>query len=203
MGEICRQENNSDNSHEQNDNKKDSECLASDSSLDTDNVPIEANTAITEYLEVVKSEYNIERAKKESFESRAGIILTLIGVFAVFILEMVNLNEIWSLFSAALTFWILLKIVSGLSVYGGFIFTVANVFHTISTKKQANFEVKSIDESLLKEVRMTALARLIFVYRDIIIEHRKLNENRAKSFKKSLLGCIISIVALIIYSSIK
>ena len=63
--------------------------------------------------------------------------------------------------------------------------------------------MKSIDESLLKEVRMTALARLIFVYRDIIIEHRKLNENRAKSFKKSLLGCIISIVALIIYSSIK
>lgn len=84
MGEICRQENNSDNSHEQNDNKKDSECLASDSSFDTDNIPIEANTAITEYLKVVKSEYNIERAKKESFESRAGIILTLIDVFAVY-----------------------------------------------------------------------------------------------------------------------
>lgn len=203
MGEICRQENNSDNSHEQNDNKKDSECLASDSSLDTDNVPIEANTAITEYLEVVKSEYDIERAKKESFENRAGIVLALIGTLAIFVLEVVKLDEILSLFSTTLTFWIFLKIVSGLSVYGGFVFTVVNVFHTISTKQHPNFEVKSIDESLLQENRMNALARLILTYKNIIIEHRELNENRAKTFKKSLLGCIISIIALVIYSLIK
>lgn len=211
MGEIGRQETNNDNSHEQNGNKKDSERLTSGSVLNTnldvqlgyDNIPIEANTAITEYLEVVKSEYDIERAKKESFESRAGIILALIGTLAVFVLEMVNLNDILSSFSTTITFWIFLKIVSGLLVYGGFIFTVVNAFLTISTKKHANFEVKNIDESLIKENRMTALARLIFVYKNIIIEHRELNENRAKAFKRSILGCIISIVALVIYSSIK
>lgn len=211
MDRICHHETNNGNPDVQNVNTEESECSTSDSSLnsnlnlqsDANNIPKEADTAITEYLEVVKSEYDIERAKKESFENRAGIVLALIGTLAIFVLEVVKLNEILSLFSTTLTFWIFLKIVSGLSVYGGFVFTVVNVFHTISTKQHPNFEVKSIDESLLQENRMNALARLILTYKNIIIEHRELNENRAKTFKKSLLGCIISIIALVIYSLIK
>ena len=38
-----------------------------------------SDTAIIEYLEAVKSEYDNERNKKQSFENRAGLIMALLG----------------------------------------------------------------------------------------------------------------------------
>ncbi len=59
------------------------------------NVPIEEDTAINEYLDIVKTEYEIERGKKESFENRVGIILALVGAMCIFLLEIVNLKDVF------------------------------------------------------------------------------------------------------------
>ncbi len=164
--------------------------------------PVESNTAINEYLEIVRSEYEIERGKKESFENRVGIILALVGAMGVFLLEIVDMKEIISLFSVPMTFVILLEIISGLLVYIGLAYTLIWSFLAISAKKQANFEVKNINEGLLKEERMTALAKLVFTYRDIIVQHRGLNEKRARAFKHILIGCFITIFSAILYYSL-
>lgn len=169
----------------------------------TSNILEESNTAIIEYLEVVKSEYEIERGKKESFENRVGIILALIGAMCIFLLELIKPSEIFSIFTVPLTFSLLLKIIFGFLVYLGLGATLLNSFIAISTKKQANFEVKNINERLLADDRMTALAKIIFTYRDIIVQHRHLNEKRAKAFKRSLTGCVVTIISTIIYYAIK
>ena len=49
---------------------------------------------ILEYLEVVKSEYNNERQKKGSFESRAGISFAFIGTLCVFLLDEIKISDI-------------------------------------------------------------------------------------------------------------
>ena len=52
------------------------------------------DTAIVEYLEIVKSEYETERNKKQSFENRAGLIMALLGAICIFLFEKVNLRDV-------------------------------------------------------------------------------------------------------------
>lgn len=160
------------------------------------------NTAMPEYLEVVKSEYEIERNKKQSFETRSGLLLTLLGAVLVFYFQSVKLSNIIALFSQPLTFIILLKILSGCSIYGLFLFTLISILQTLSAKKHDNFETKGINEQLLSENRKDALARLIFTYRDIISQHRMSNEKRAKWYIASLRSVLLLLLSTIIYISL-
>lgn len=103
------------------------------------------------------------------------------------------------LMETPLTFIDLLKIISGVAVYGGFLFTMIMIIKTIIVKPHDNFEVKNIDETLLVEQRLVALCRIIKTYRDIIIQHRELNEKRAETFLKSLYGVSLTLISIIVY----
>ena len=161
-----------------------------------------SNTAMVEYLDVVKSEYENERNKKQSFENRAGLIMALLGAICIFLFEQVKLSGIFQLMVAPINFLVMMKIISGLLVYGGFGFTMTMIIKTIIVEKHDNFEVKSINESLLVEQRIVALCRIIITYRDIISQHRERNEIRAKAFRKSLYGVSVTLISIIVYVSI-
>ncbi len=160
------------------------------------------NTAIVEYLEIVRSEYETELNKKQSFENRAGLIMALLGAICIFLFEKVKLQDIISLMTTPLTFIELAKIISGLTVYVCFAFTMVMIVLTIIVKQHNNFEVRNIDETLLGEQRLLALCKIIFTYRDIIVQHRELNEKRAKAFRKSLYGICATLISVIIYISL-
>lgn len=163
------------------------------------NIPNEKDTAINEYLEIVKFEYDNERRQKESFENRAYIVMTLVCALCVFVLEKITLRDIFSLFSAPLTFISLLKILFGILVYLNIIIAIIHFFCILAARKHDNFEVKNIDESLISLGRMDSLAKLIKTYRDIILQHRDLNEKRAKWFGKALVFSFSSIIAILLY----
>lgn len=162
-----------------------------------------ADTAIEEYFDIIKSEYETERNKKQSFESRAGLIMALLGAICIFLFEKVQLKDIFSLMTVPLTFLDFAIILSGLGVYVCFLFTMLMIIKTITIKQHDNFEVRSIDEALLREHRLTALCKIIFTYRDIIIQHRTLNELRAKDFRKSLYGISATLIFVIVFITIK
>lgn len=162
-----------------------------------------ADTAIEEYLDIVKSEYETERNKKQSFENRAGLIMALMGAICIFLFEKVQLKEVFSLMTVPLTFLDFAKILSGLAVYICLLFTMLMIIKTITIKQHDNFEVRSINEALLGEQRLTALCKIIFTYRDIIVQHRTLNEFRAKDFRKSLYSISATLIFVIIYLTIK
>lgn len=157
------------------------------------------DTAIVEYLDVVKTEYAIERNKKQSFESRAGLIMAMLGAISIFLFEKVRLKDVFLSMHMTMTFLVLIKIFSGLLVYGSFIFTMFMIIKTITVGEYENFEVKNIDETLLGEQRLTALCRIIFVYQEIIIKHRSKNKPRADAYKNSLYGIFVNLISLIIY----
>lgn len=161
-----------------------------------------SDTAIAEYFDLVKCEYEIERAKKQSFENRAGLILALLGAVCIFLLEQIKIGEVLGLITATINFLILIKIVSGICAYIGFIYTIAMTIRTIAVQKHDNFEVKSINEDLLTEQRIGALCRIIFTYRDVIVQHRQKNEERAIAFQKSLIGVSIMLISILVYISI-
>lgn len=158
-----------------------------------------ADTVINEYLDVVRGEYEIERNKKQSFENRAGLILALVGAMCIFVFEQINLKTIFLLIDEPLTFTTLLRIISGVGVYIGFALTFVNVVRTINVKQHDNFEVKSIDEELLGQPRTVAIVQIIFTYRDIVAQHRVMNEKRAKTFRYSLYGIVVALIAIVVY----
>lgn len=160
------------------------------------------DTAIEEYFEVVRGEYEIERNKRSSFENRIGLIIALLGGISIFLFEEIKLGNIFLLMQSSLTFLICVKIISGLATYFCFIFTIVMIGCTITTKLQDNFEVKYIDEDLLIEEKKSAVTRIIFAYRDIINSHRALNEKRAKTFQKSLYGISGMLIFIMIYINI-
>ncbi len=160
------------------------------------------DTAINEYFDIVKNEYEIERNKKQSFENRAGLILALLGAVGIFLFEHIDLKEVIILVTKSLNFLELMRIVLGFSIYISFLFTMVMIIKTITVKQHHNFEVKNIDEELIMEERTSSLIRLIFTYRDIIIQHRELNEIRAKTFRKSLYGICVTLITVIIYISL-
>lgn len=189
--------------HSNVNNSSNSHTVTNASQIRVSDTPDETNTAIIEYLDIVKSEYEIERGKKESFENRAGIILALISALFVFAIDKILISDIINLFTVNLTFLVLLKLIFGIFVYLGLAYALIYAFITISARKQDNFNIESIDMLLLSEIRMNALARLILAYRKIILCHREINEKRAKSYKKSLYGSIVSILSIVIYLSLK
>ena len=52
------------------------------------------------YLDIVKNEYNLENNRKQSFETRAGLILAFLATLSTFLFDKVKLN---SLFNAMTT----------------------------------------------------------------------------------------------------
>lgn len=171
------------------------------SPADLDN-PEESETAIIEFLDVVKSEYEIERNKKESFENRAGIVLALISALCVFVFEKIKISDITLMCAQTMTYTTWLKITTGLITYFSLGVALICSFLTIRTKKHLNFQVGNIDLPLLKQKRLKSIVLIIKTYRDIILQHRELNENRSKTFTISLICSIISICAIAIYNSI-
>lgn len=156
-------------------------------------------TATTEYIDVVKNEYMIERNKKQSFENRAGIILALLGTICIFLFEKIKLKDILLLIQGTLTGIGFIKIVCGVLVYFGFVFTLSKILQTIMVNAHDNFNVTAIDESLLAEERLVGICRIIRTYSDIIVQHRKLNEKRADALRKSLYGICVTIFSAAIY----
>lgn len=160
------------------------------------------NTAILEYFDIVKNEYAIEREKKQSFENRAGLLMALLGVLCIFLFEKIQLQDVFSSMTTPLTFVQFIKIFSGLSVYIFFILTLIMIIFTIIVKPHYNFDVKNIDEFKLGEPRISALSKIILLYRRIIIQHRDLNEKRAKTFRRSLYSIGVTIISIIFYISL-
>ncbi len=160
-------------------------------------------TAMCEYLEMIQSEYSIERGKKESFENRAGIIMALIGALLVFILDKLPVTDVIKLCRDPLTFVVLMKIIVGFSAYIALILALFFLFLTITTSKQENYPIEQISFAYLAEVRKEAIARIIINYRDIIVKHREHNEKRAFKYKTSLVLSFVSIGCFITFFIIK
>ena len=156
-----------------------------------------------EYLEVFKKEYEFEKLKKQSFENRAGILLTLItGLFTFLIKDLEISNDFINLFKTKnLTLFSFLKFLDTIAIYISFGFTGYYLLRIISIKQHDIYDVNSqID---YQEPYATILNDLLFNFNEIINSHRNNNEKRAKDFKQSLISLVLAIIFLFFYSFLK
>lgn len=161
------------------------------------------DTTVFDCLEIVQKEYEIERAKRQSFETRAGIIITLLAAICVFMFEQINLIEIVCSFELPLTLHILLYDLSAAGVYVCFGFALYYAIKTIDVKVYNNFNVSAINEGFMGKPRLEGCIEITKSYRDIVIQHRQVNADSAKSLSNSFKCVIGVIVFLIIYINAK
>lgn len=157
------------------------------------------NTCILDCLEVVQNEYDIERNKRQSFETRSGIVVTILAALCIFVFEKVNIPEILTLLTEPCTFLLALKILSGVAVYLGFIVSLVFAIKTVNVKEFDNFDVTQIKESLMGTPRIEGVIRLTMAYREIIIQHRNVNKKNADSLKRALIWVFVTFTSLVIY----
>lgn len=156
-----------------------------------------------EYLEVFKKEYEFERVKKQSFENRAGIILTLItGIFTFLIKDLEVSSNFIKIFKAEnLTIISFLEFFDIIAMYTFFAFTSFYLIKIISIRSHDVYDVNC--EINYKENYNIILNDLLFNFKEIVNSHRKNNEKRANYFKKSLIFLSITFICIFLYSFFK
>lgn len=162
------------------------------------------NTCIKEYLEIVKEEYQIERAKRQSFESRVGIIITILTALCVFVFDKIQIKDIVKLMiQDQCSFFNLIQIITGGVAYGGFIIALLYALKIINVRKYSNFNVAAIKEGKMGKPVIEGCIELVNSYKKIILDHREENENKAKYLKRAYISIFVAIIAIIIYVNIK
>lgn len=155
--------------------------------------------AAQEYLDVIKNEYSFERNKKQSFETRAGLIITILGALCVFLFDKVQFKDIVYLIGKPLYISSFFKILSGVFVYIGAAYTVAMLIKTVSIQRYKNYDIEAIEDKELVEDRLRGILKITVTYKDIIKQHRKINDSKAKSLDNAFRGLLVTLVSIVLY----
>ncbi|MBR5402175.1 MAG: hypothetical protein IK102_10240 [Treponema sp.] len=157
---------------------------------------------INEYYQLILNEYNNERDRKQSIETRSGIILTLIAAFFVFVLEKISLSEIFLLFEEPLNFILLIKILSGLFFFIAFFAAMFFSFLSIKTNKYAFYDVNKITTAKLMSKRIPTFGQIILDFVEATSKNRIENNKKARYFNLGVISLVVCIVCLCIYINI-
>ena len=157
-------------------------------------------TSAFECLDIMIKEYEQERSKRQSFESRSSIIITVVAALSIFVLERVHISEIFGIISSdSLSFSQLVRIVSGTGVYLGFVLTLCFIIKTVRVEKIIALDVKQVNEKLIGKPRLEGITKLIITYREIILQHRELNEKKAQALRQAFIWLVVSIISVAVF----
>lgn len=155
-------------------------------------------TSVDECLSVSMHEYGIERNKNESFNNRAGLIITVLLAIILAIYDKIPLRAIISNMKVTLTFIILIKIMMTVLIYLFLIIALYYSIRIISIKAAKNFDITIIDSDLIGSAKIDSVSRLLETYLDLTRIHREKNKNTAEQLARSQRAMIISIILIII-----
>ena len=157
-------------------------------------------TSAFECLDIIIKEYEYERSKRQSFEARSSIIITIIAALCIFALEKVHLSEIVTIIVLnSLSFSQLIRIISGIGVYLGFVLTLFFIIKTLRVEAIVALDVKQVNEKLIGKQRLEGITKLIITYREIVLQCREINERKAQAFKQALIWIVVAIVSVAVF----
>lgn len=154
------------------------------------------------YIEVLKKEYDLELAKKQSLETRAGFIFAFIATISTFLFDKVKLNFLFYTVTTVQPLIVNLKVIAGLGIYLTLGFIIYKTVKIITTGSQNAFNIDLITDERLNGNHIDELSNIIQTYKDIITQHRNRNEKRAIFLTHTLYAILILLVLIAIYFSI-
>ena len=168
--------------------------------LDPPELPPVEETALPELLEVFFREYEAERNKKQSMESRAGLLLGFCGAYLVYLLENSQAYQLFAtLTDPALNNWPgILRQLSLLGLYVGLCLSLLFLLLVLWVKpvKSVNLD---IHDKMLLDSRSLVLQQLAIRYRGTALDFRESNESRARFLKAALSAVALTLASTAIY----
>jgi len=155
-------------------------------------------TSINECLTVSMHEYDIERNKKQSFDNRASLIITVLSAIMIAIYDKIPLKSILSMVEAPLTFIILMQIITTVLIYMLLVTALYYSIRIISVKTSENFDITIINGDFAGSAKIDSVSKMLEIYLNLTVIHRRKNGIFAKQLAKSQVSMIISIVLIII-----
>lgn len=155
--------------------------------------------AINDYLEVINNEYGVEREKRQSFEARATLIMTILAAICVFIFGSNEIKTSLYSISRPLFFTEALKIILIIIMYLSFAYTIITTLSSVWVMKYDNIDFSNA-EKFLKESRIMAKYRIFASYVKLIDNHRSVNKKKVKNLRRAFIGLTILLASLMIYS---
>lgn len=150
-------------------------------------------------LSVLQKEYEYEINRKNSLESRAGILLTFTGALLVLLsssLKLPDFNEIEiKTFYEALPYVFILFI--NIIIIALLIVTIIILFSVISIRTYNRIEIKGFNEANAKENLHIIALDLMKSYKDVLNYNIEVNNKKAKLFN---LGVLLITISIIIFS---
>lgn len=155
-----------------------------------------------EYLETFKKEYENERIKKQSLETRAGLIVTLLGGIFIFLINDLKIfKNLFIIFETDTSLEKYLKFFISLSITLFLILTFYELVNILNINEYAAFYVEDNIDYTLKY--SDTLDDLLLSYKEIIIIHRKINSRNAYSFSKAINYLVFLFIFIIIFLIMK
>lgn len=156
-------------------------------------------TSLLECLNVAINEYNLERNKKQSFDNRAGIIITVFAAIIISIYDKIPIQGILVDMYSPLTFALLLKIIIGCLIYISLILSFGLSVRIIAVKSSENFDIKIINNEIIYAAKIDSVSKFLEIYLKLVYTHRNNNQSVAKLLAFSQWAMIISIILILIH----
>lgn len=143
-------------------------------------------------------------SKKKFYEIINGtnVIVMIYTVVLMCLLFWFNLSSNYS-FKEILTYidiYKFLKVMFVISIYISLLSTIYFIKNILMVKRYYNFNINNIGYELIFAERVERMCKIILGYKNIILQHRRLNEKNAIFLKRGLYSFIILIVSIIFYS---
>ena len=155
--------------------------------------------ALEPYFTLVQNEYTYEKNRKQSLESRSGVVLSVLAVIISLVFERIKVKIVFPKLADCLTLFSLFQVVLGLCIYFSLFFCVFYSLKTIFISSYAAYNINNISPTALGNPKNKELVTIITTYRDIIKEHRLNNEKKAKTLSKSIISLVVCFFSLLLY----
>ncbi len=162
--------------------------------------PITKNTAMPEYLEVMKSEFYSERGKRQHYDSKSGLLLAFIGVIIIFLFKEINCQTLTDYLKQDQTFLIHMKALLGIIIYLIAAFCLFGIYKVFNVKTCRTLMVTDFTDKHYSNDRYWSLHMLVEGYKNGIKNYRAMNKEIMGWFQKSLNSTLLLVVFVIIYN---
>ena len=158
--------------------------------------------ALEPYFELVQNEYNRERDRKQSLETRSGLIITVITALFAFFVNKISIKEILEIFQCPLSFLSLLKILSGIAVYISLLVCTWFSLKTITTMQYSYFDISVITLEKLRNPKNYEMIDIVNKYKNMLLNNIKINDKKASFLDFSIKSIIVCVLSSVIYISV-
>ena len=155
--------------------------------------------ADTLYLDILIKEYEMELNKKQSLETRAGFVITILCALSIFLFEKVPLSALLQdMKTTPLTFILLIKKVIGLLVYIMYGLALGFSMKVIGINTLLDIKLDWKPEHLYQNSNQT-IETFVHQYLMVVQKRREIDNKKAKRLRIAYLSSIIVIALMVLF----